>query len=476
MTLGGQPRPPDSASSIPELKLEFTRGSKQSSHLAALARGAALDIDSLAAWTLGDLPGGPEQTPYREVQARLVEPRTNEDSVEVPPPSPAGAAVALRHALRRAVDRAAGSAKRLAVMTGGGVDSSAILALAVDVARERGGSAFGLALDYRAEGDDRPHLRALESHLGCEVIRVSPEAASHRRALVEEGIDAAPLNVATGPMEIEVMARGREHGAEVVLTGAGGDELLDGDPRALAGLVRAGRPKEALRAARALRGFEWQPRSLFGWLLRPLFVERVPRAIRLWRARRARPWIPEWSGPALRAAGERSRERALARLDERLSRRATQERAPSEIYRVFHAWYRHQMEVATGAARRDPYLDRRLVAFVHGLPPEWLLVGDIRRGLFREAMRGLLPESLRMREDKASFEPAMFRWVESVGGFESFRHLVSMEHLASLGLVEPSKVAPAFEELARNPITTYGWGSVWPALSVEAFLRARDAG
>ncbi|MDF2692264.1 MAG: Asparagine synthetase [Labilithrix sp.] len=461
---------------LPKLRLEFTApGSKPSDRLARVGVGRAFDLDALGAWTLGELPNHVWETPYQGVRATLVEEEVVEpDALEAAPRSRADASAALREAVRRAVERACGSARRVAVMAGGGLDSAVILALAVEIARSRGGSAFGVAFDYRADGDDRPHLRALEEHLNCEIVRIPPEAASERRCLLG-GVDGAPFNLATGPLEVEAIARARAYGAEVVLTGAGGDELLDGEPHSLSRLLRRGEVREAVRAARALRGFEWTGRSLTGWLARPLLAPHLPRQLRMWKARRMRAYVPEWAGPSLRASRERARDQSLAVLADRISRKEPPERAPTEIYRVFYAWYRHHHEVTTGLPRRDPYLDRALVKFVHRLPPEWLLLGDVRRGLFRDAMRGVLPESLRMRDDKATFEPAMFRWVESVGGFESFCHLTTMERLAALGLVIPAKFTEAFDELARAPMTSYGWWAVWSALCVESFLRARDS-
>lgn len=457
-----------------ETLLEFSAlGTSQVSHrLAPLASGATLDVAGLAAWILGDFPSDSQQTPYEGVKVRLVE----RGPVALPVPEPSSrnqAPSSLYEAIRHAVEAAIGSANRVAVLAGGGLDSAGLLALAVDIARSRGGSAFGVALDFYAEGDDRPYLRALQEHLRCEVVRVPPEAARARRSLIH-GVDGAPFSNPGGPMMVEAIARARANGADVILTGAGGDDLFDGRPQALSRLIAAGQIREAVRAVRELRGFDWQRRSLWRWGIRPLLAQRAPRTLRIWRARRTRPHLPEWAGPALVAARRSAHARWLDWIAERLSRGELAEFALTEDYRIYHAWYRHQMELAAGLCRRDPFFDRALISFVRRLPQEWILFGNIRRGLFREAMRGLLPESLRMRPDKASFEQAMFRWVESVGGFSSFRHLCTMERLADLGLVLPSKFVTAFDRLARTPIRSSGWGDVWSALCVESFLRSRE--
>lgn len=453
----------------------WRRASPRSTHpkVASVADGATLDPRVLSRWLLLEPPREIDETLYAEVGCTLSERSENASKIAREPARPQTcieAAVALRSMLERAVVRAIGGARRVAVLTGGGVDSGGLLGLTVRLMRERGGAAFAVALDYHADGDDRPHLEALQRHLGCEVLRVTPEDAARRADLVH-GIDAVPFASPTGPMEVEMLARARAHGAEMVLSGENGDALFDGIPHALADLTRTGRWYEAVRSASVLRGFDApNGERIFGWAIRPAIARVAPPSLRRWRARRSRPPVPAWAGPLTRASIEESWARKLAELDVRFATGASEDPWPTEQGRVWIAWYRHQQEHASGIERSDPYLDRELVDWVHALPPVWLLEGNVRRGLFREAIRGFVPESLRMREDKASFEPAMFRFVETIGGFESLRGYARVPRLADLGLVEPKPFEKAFDELARAPIGSWQWSNVWPALSAEAFL------
>ena len=185
---------------------------------------------------------------------------------------------------------------------------------------------------------------------------------------------------------------------------------------------------------------------------------------------------PAWAGARLRAAialqTERALDHAFAPRADAASRFAAETSGPELEGLV---WYRHQKEVVTGLSRRDPFLDVGLVRFVTALPPEWLVHGSIRRGLFREAIAGLVPESLRMRPNKAGFEEGFTRFVRGAGGFEAFRDLAFPTALADLGFVDPRAFARAYDELARGPLDSYGWGDVWPAIAVEGFVRSRSA-
>jgi asparagine synthetase B (glutamine-hydrolysing) len=453
-------------------------GTETSHELASLAAPGhvAYDVRALAARVLLRPPTRIGETPYLGRLAVRVVPPPAEVSAEPAPPTPEEAARTLRRALERAVDRALEGTKCVAVMTGGGVDSSALLALAVRRARRTGGAAFGIALDFEGPGDDRPHREALAAHLGCEIMRVRPEDAAHRFATLARGVDATPVTWPGAAMEVEMLARARAHGAEVALMGVGADELFDGDPRALAGLARAGHVRDALTTARTLRGFAAPTHPTLQWIARPLVAAALPRAWRRRRARRtAAAGAPVWAGGLLRdharAWQHDDLERSLDPPRDAAGRYARFDGSPSHEHL---AWLRHQEQMASGLERRDPYLDRELARFVTALPPSWLLHGGVRRGLFREAVRGLVPESIRLREDKASFEPAFRRFVDASGGFSMLQPLVRMRELGALGLVDPPRFRDAFTAFCAAP--DEGWGDVWPALLVESFLVARREG
>ena len=421
-------------------------------------RGCAFDVAALAAAAFAMPPNEPTHTPYRAVTRRRREDVPLSLILDRAPRSAEDAVGWLRDLLERAIDRALAGVKRVGVLAGGGLDSSALLALTCGWAKRSGGTAFAVALDYEADGDDRPHLRALEKHLACEVVRVSPEQAAPRIALIE-GVDAAPFPWPTGPLEVEMLAVARACGAERCLSGAGGDELFNGDPRSLAAYVRKGQLGRALVAARRLEGFD-QPRSrVLSWLVRPVVATWQPASLRAWRAR-ARPAAARaWAGPAAHAFL-----RARDGIDQ------------VAAHRDYVAWLRHQEIVASGCDLREPFFDADVIRAIGELPPSWLLHGHARRGLFREAMRGLLPESLRTRMDKARFEPALARFFDAAGGAARLRDLAKLPRLVALGIVAPSHSASAFEAFAGDPRLVDPWLALWPALAVEAFLRASDDG
>lgn len=454
--------------------LVYRRESQSSTSLAELLDPPApVDALALSAWVVGAPPLTIQRTPYVgvDVEYRPRLPRRSPARAR----SRADAPAVLRGALEAAVDAALVGVRRVAVMTGGGIDSSTLLGLASGWAKRTGGSAFAISLDFEGPGDDRPHLRALEKHLGCEVVRMSPEEAAPRMGLLADGVDGAPLWHPMMPIEIEMLSRARAHGAERVLCGAGADELFGGSPHALAELALRGHPLQAMRAARRLSDFG-RPRSrVWTWVLRPLLGRMLPTRLRGLRDRRAARFEPpSWAGPVLRSYFDEQRRDASTRVRTpprtELARFAAIRDDP---YRVVLAWARHQEEHGAGVDLWWPYLDLELAASVAALPPDYLLYGDRWRGLLRESIRGLVPDSLRERPDKAAFEPALRRFVDAVGGFEALKPLASVRRLAELGIVDPVAFAAAFDEFSAAPDAGEPWVVVWPALAVEAFLEGQ---
>ncbi len=433
----------------------------------------SLDEDVLASRAYLLSPADPAETPWcgaRVLRSARAEAGEIDDA---PLTSVSHATQALRTAMDRAVDRAVEGASCIAVLTGGGLDSSALLALAVKRAERTGGTAFGVALDFGGPGDDRPYLEAVERHLGCTILRVRPEDAASRLELARSGVDAAPFTWPGGPMEVEMMARARALGADRALMGVGADHLFDGDPRSLAQVARALRLRDAVRRAHALDGFARPRFPAAAWVARPLVAAALPVWVRRRRAHLRRPTAPRWAGPTLL--------RVLARAHEAdIERGLVRCASPRERYDAFlssphlaHlAWLRHQEEVASGLERRDPFLDPEVIATTMRIAPELLLAGDIRRGLFRRAVADLLPDMVLARKDKAEFEPAFARFARAFGGLEVLRPLATMTELAGLGIVEPEAFREAFDAFVAQPEDAEGWSTIWPTLAVESFVRA----
>lgn len=400
--------------------------------------------------------------PPREMPA-ATEVRTAEEAAEE-----------VRARLFRVLGRITEGAGRVAVLAGGGVDSSALLGTMI--ALSRGASrreVIALAMDFGGEGDDRPYLRALCESLGIVPIRLNPKEVV-LGAMPIAVIDGAPFPWPTAEGEIGLLRAARRLNADVVLSGTFGDDVFGGDMRAFAALARSGHPLEGLLRATSLQG-TWEPRASarsWSFFFRPVLVNACPAGLArpLRHLVRTRP--PSWAGPVLRDVFEANRAwHTQDSPSEILSGGARRRRLAMATYHLDCADYRGQVAAHTGCVRVDAMLDEEIVDFVSALPARFLFHGGFHRGLLREAMRGLVPDRVRLRPDKASATKLLQGLFGAPARSEAIESFSSVRALGALGLVEPALFRRAFSTFWRTRDNPQQWMGLWPVLAAEIFAR-----
>ena len=286
-------------------------------------------------------------------------------------------------------------------------------------------------------------------------------------------MDLQPVPHVAMCMDLLLCERAKAHGAERVLSGHAGDVAFGG-PVSFAPLLWQGHPLRAIRRAMTLPTPVPQGplsrirRRLLGPILRPL----VPR--RALAGRRMPSWLTPHGRTLLRPCVE-----SMAR---------GQPRTPDEWMTYFcnhpalatlrTAW--GQLEAATGTSPIDVFHQPELLRFMARVPPMARIEGNLERGLYRMAMKGLLPEALRLREDKALGQPGLAAAALAAQAESLLEDLSSLCELEQLDLASGREFRPSFqtwirgvhrgERLDHDP-SDESWSAVWHLLSVEAFLR-----
>jgi hypothetical protein len=320
------------------------------------------------------------------------------------------------------------------------------------------------------KGDDRPHFRALCEHLGVSPIHVTvAESSAHygKGAIADGSVQSiAPCAVALAAFD-----RIRELGAEAILTGAGSEILLDASPDVFRDFFLRS-PARASRALLRYRGFD---KSRFEaaerLLVRPLLRSAVPTTLLQWRRQlRGHRAFPAWAGPVLRSRLGGLRETGHIR-----PHRGQRERVlglPRSPYLATPLESLRRLETVTGLPILVPFLDDAVATFLARVPSSAIFAGGRERGLLRESMAGMTPDSLRYRTDKGSPLAAFRDELARLGGYEGLRDLVEAREMEAAGLVEPEIFRRDFEKFAANPdADPMGWGRLWPVLTGEAYLR-----
>jgi asparagine synthase (glutamine-hydrolysing) len=88
-----------------------------------------------------------------------------------------------------------------------------------------------------------------------------------------------------------------------------------------------------------------------------------------------------------------------------------------------------RLSMAHGVEIRAPFLDWRLVTYCFSLPSSAKLGGGFTKRILRDAMKGLMPESIRTRKSKIGFASPMRKWL--AGPLKPF----VLDYIRSLSLI-----------------------------------------
>ena len=296
----------------------------------------------------------------------------------------------------------------------GGIDSSAI----VMAMREVQGSSldlntFSFVADA-SEVNEEKWVDMVGRAAGASVFKVrltQEELLSDLDQLIY--MQDEPFTGTSIYAQYRVMRLAKENGIKVLLDGQGADEMLGGyrpylDAR-LASLLRQLQWLKACRFLLSLRQYDdyglrtilmrtgsyFLPSSLRAYLLKLIGMELIP------------PWLKErWfkdHGVKI-APSERSFSREILR---------------EEMYRslmrqllIVLLRYEDRNSMAFSIESRVPFLTPELATFLSSLPEDYIIdLNGESKSVFRQAMKGIVPDEILERKDKIGFATPEERWL-----------------------------------------------------------------
>ena len=325
--------------------------------------------------------------------------------------------------LRAAVHRQCVSDVSLGAFLSGGLDSSAVVALARECDPQL--HCFTIVNPGAAEAgfaEDLPYARRVARHLGVPLteVEVKPrDLATDIRWMLSQldapVADPAPLNV------FYISRIARSQGIKVLLSGSGGDDLFTGYRRHLALQTEA--------------FWGWWPRRLRRGLrlASGSFIQSSPLGRRLARSFELADADPEqrlihyfrWGSPArLRRLLSEPLQRQLqdpnafaplhdwlTQLPPGLSRLQQMLALEQRFFLADHnLHYTDAMSMAAGVEVRVPFLDPELLALSWRLPDRFKQRGRCGKWVLKQAMAGLLPHDV-IHRPKTGFGAPLRRWL-----------------------------------------------------------------
>ena len=126
-----------------------------------------------------------------------------------------------------------------------------------------------------------------------------------------------------------------------------------------------------------------------------------------------------------------------------------------------------QMSMAASIESRVPFLDHKLVEFVARLPDEWKLAGWTGKRLLREAMKGLVPESVLHRR-KLGFPVPFAGWTREAWNGVA-REVLLDRRSRERGVLDPTAVDRLLRDHREGRVE--GGDRIWTLLNLELWYR-----
>ncbi len=358
------------------------------------------------------------------------------------------------------------------VLMSGGVDSTAVAALAAEVQAERGGRlrTISWVFDELPRADEREFMEPTVEALGAEATWILGDDAWPLGGC----LDRPERHLGVGSPYAAVYRRLRDRsyrsmaarGSRVLLTGESGDQLFIGAETWLRDLLAEGRfitaARELARAVlRAGREDRFGLRTTVASVLRA----PAPRPRERWTDR---PWLTDevldllGDAPMVDRGPDGGRARrpsqAASVLDPRVATAIRQ-----ESWRAAEA----------GIEVRRPYRDRRLVEWALAVPAHQLYRPGWPKRLTRRAMRGLLPEVVRRRRRRSSLFPLFRRGVAEREG-RAVDALLDSPQAWWPRYVRSSWLRGFYPEQVSAEVDGAGALALWRCLTFELWRRRLD--
>ena len=392
------------------------------------------------------------------------------------------AVIEVRKALDRAVERQMVADVPVGAFLSGGLDSSAICAIARKYTTAgQQLQCFSIASQGGSnEGFDRdiPYARQMADFLKIKlnIIEVDVDIINNLEKMIYHLDEPQPDPAAINVMLISSLAR--EHGIKVLLSGTGSDDIFTGYRRHLLVMLEP--------------YWAWLPitiRRLLVNISRRINVRSRPMRLIVSGLRfsdmnndaRVAGYF-HWLDPVIQEnlysleIGDRLHDEAfseplmksISELGNDIPRLHKMLYLDSKHFLIDHNLnYTDKMSMAVGVETRVPFLDPDLVELVASLPPHLKQYGRISKYILRRAMAEVLPPAI-LNRSKAGFGAPLRSWMDN-DLQELVNDTLGESSLKSRGLFDPQEVKKLIEANKNGRVdASY---SIFAMICIEMWCR-----
>jgi asparagine synthetase B (glutamine-hydrolysing) len=335
----------------------------------------------------------------------------------------------------------------------GGMDSTSITALANDYLNASGKKVVPLSHMYSQskKSDESQLVKDMLSFLEIDQsIQMSVDEGENRDFLALYPSDLESPGTVLSPRYVKELALVKESGADVLLTGNGGDEMCWGHSTAYTQRFKQGDWRvvtEVLKACDATGISKRQ--TLTNLFVKPLVPEIVLKILTLNRKNSDEQSMPLWLT---------DKARSLSVEETRINNPFDIKKDPvgynrysslktTSTYNAVRSYEKvaQQFDISV----RHPFFNTQLAEFTFAIPAKQLIQGPYPKWLLRHSMQNHLPKSVCWNLHKTTFDQHFGNLVRE--NSTAIREILQDTRLADMGLINQTLLLAEFDRVVANP-------------------------
>lgn len=351
-------------------------------------------------------------------------------------------------------------------MLSGGLDSTAITSVAYKVLKHPIATFSGITGQEKGVYDESEYIDEVVKETGANFHYIRPDSSDIFETIGEMlYFHDEPVCTVTWHSLYLIAKKVKFENTPVVLNGHGGDELLAGywdhyqynfydmeresNPEALEDEIKLwkinhGRDpseienyKKYINELMARKVNEMQRFPDYSDCFKPDFSRKFKKDI-------------EWKNPF------------RSMLSKRLYSELMFETVPASLRPEDRNTMAHSIE------SRSPFLDYRLIEYCFSLPNRFKIRNGLGKWLSRQTMRGILPEKVRTRKDKAGFISPADEWFRTINRKQIF-DLINSESFKDRGIFNIERINQTFREHLKKEKNHQMF--LWQIINLELWFR-----
>lgn len=318
------------------------------------------------------------------------------------------------------------------VSLSGGLDSSGVSSVMYELMQEganlhTNGKLHTFSAVFPNQSiDESEYIHEVEKYIGSEPHYAYPKVEEFWDEIMEWVYFQEEPTISSAPYAYYSVYREAHKHVKVMLSGNGGDELLAGYvPYFRAYMTSAIDQKHYISGAREL---------IKGWDIYKKFIkDKISDSI---NPRQPVMTMSEMLSETYRK-GNPFTYKASRNLNERLLQDVTRYSTPNLLR------YEDKNSMAFSIESRVPFLDHELVEYIFQLPMDQKIKKGWNRAIYRNALKGHMPEKNRLRRNKIGFTNPELPWLKARK--DVILEIFNSKEFKERGLYDADQIAKRFE-------------------------------